>query len=43
VSGMGGFNDLVKVMEDVLLAQKRILSLLEDVLHELRGGGPWNS
>jgi hypothetical protein len=43
VSGSGGFGDLVKVMEDVLLAQKRILSLLEDVLRELRGGPPWNS
>ncbi|MGI8707519.1 MAG: hypothetical protein ACR2LG_04900 [Actinomycetota bacterium] len=43
MSGSGGFSDLARVMEDVLLAQKRILSLLEDVLRELRGGGPWNS
>ena len=43
MSGLGGFGELVRVMEDVLLAQKRILSLLEDVLRELRGGEPWNS
>ncbi len=43
MSGSGGFSDLLRVMEDLLLAQQRIQSLLEDVLRELRGGGPWNS
>ena len=43
MSGLGGFSDLLRVMEDVLLVQQRIQSLLEDVLRELRGGGPWNS
>ncbi|GEM_PF-4869034 len=43
MSGLGGFSDLLRVMEDLLLAQQRIQSLLEDVLQELRGGGLWNS